>query len=123
MSACVEDAAEIVVPDGQFLDIVAIALHRSLLLRRVMAPIHQAVAPVRMLNVLRALRQMAMHIADHLAHVIIVAVGEVGDLLALDGDNLPAAGVPNAFALAFAVLSLPADRNLLLCVPVFYHQR
>src|SRR5881394_2011337 len=44
--------------------------------RRVVAPVHQAVAPPRRVDVLGTLRLMSVHIADDLAHMRIIFVSE-----------------------------------------------
>jgi hypothetical protein len=55
------------------------------------------------------LRAVAADVADDLAHVRIVIVGQSGLRLAEDGDDPAAAGMPDAFAAVLAVLALPGD--------------
>src|SRR5208283_2567548 len=72
-----------------------------------MAPIHQRIAPARMLDVvLRALSQVSMHIARDLAHMRIVLVRQLVRALALDLDDAPPGLMADRLMLA---LISPAD--------------
>ncbi|GAA1899313.1 hypothetical protein GCM10009736_79680 [Actinomadura bangladeshensis] len=75
------------------------------LLERVVAPVHQRVAPLAVLDVAgRALGEVAVDVTDHLVHVRVVLVGQVGPLRPQQLDD-PAAGrvarrLPGAVLLA-----------------------
>src|SRR5579875_289226 len=61
-----------------------------------MAPVHQRIAPLRMFYVaVRALREMALHIADHLAHVCVVVGMQIALLRAEQLDYSPSRLVPD----------------------------
>ena len=50
-----------------------------LLFVRVVTPVHQGVSPSGVGDVAgRALRRMSLYVTDHLAHVLLVSLGEVG---------------------------------------------
>src|SRR4051794_10758598 len=82
----------------------------TLSLQRVMAPIHQRVAPLGVLLVAGrpALGEMAMRVAHDLAHVRVVVLVELVLVLALDRHDPPAGLVADRLALA------PADGLRLL---------
>src|SRR5690349_20149789 len=125
----IEDAAEILVLDGPLLDIVAIALHVilqllnaksatarvrsrsavSYLLRRIVSPVHQAKPPARSVDVGGSLGRMAPDVTDDLAHMCVIVVCQLVLPLAEDPDDVPAAGVADAFV-SGTVRTFPTDR-------------
>lgn len=74
-----------------------------LFLERVVAPVHEGIAPGRSLHVflvVRALGRVAGYVAVHLVHVGFVVGGEVGLFLVQDFDDALARVVANAGAVA-----------------------
>ena len=55
-----------------------------------MPPIHQRIAPVRVLDIVRTLCEMPFYIADNLAHVRVIRVRQLGLFLAENIDDVPA---------------------------------
>src|SRR3569833_258123 len=92
----------------------------SVLLRGVVTPVHQAVAPTRRVDIVLALRRVPAHITIHLAHMRIIVIGQAIRRFTVDTGDVPAAGVTDAFAGALAVRTLPADRYAVLRPQPFF---
>src|SRR5829696_4781634 len=90
----------------------AYGTRESAALEWVVPPVHQRVAPARVLLVAvgPALRQMAARVTDDLAHVLIVGFGQLVLRLALDRDDLAPRLVPDGLA----VIAAPANRARLI---------
>src|SRR5262249_41746371 len=69
---------------------------------RVVAPVHERVAPARARHVVRgtALFEVAASVSDHLPHVAVVVLGQLRFRFLQDRDDRPAGPVPDALALA-----------------------
>src|SRR5688500_1160694 len=76
------------------------------LLLGVVAPVHQRVAPAGVVDVaVGTLGQVTLHVADDLAHVCVVVLGQLSLPLGQDGEDAPTGLVPGRLFLSVLLLT------------------